>query len=468
MRRKILLCTIGTLGDLHPFIAVGQALQRLGYDPLLCVNASHLEKVKKAGLRAHAIMPSFEEIGTELGLSEEEAVARIMSDQDYMIREVVLHWLAESAKAIETAADGAEAIIGSLFALGGPIIAEKRCIPFVPAILQPMTTFSSYDPPIKQGFGTISSPQNGPAARAWNSLCFAVIRLELRRRYAAAINSVRHDHGLTARSTTPILEPETYRPLRLAFYPSILAPSQPDFPRNYRHVGFPVFDEADDLAERLDSELEDFLAAGPPPLIFTLGSLATSAPGRFFEASLDAARALNMRAIFLTGDEKAVSTREFLFRKYIPHALLFPRAAAVVHHGGIGTTAQAILAGKPQLIVPQMVGDQWDNGSRVVRLGVARMIGARRYTAWRASKLLDALLSQQQFGQRATALAELVSLNNGADAAAEAIDKILAGSPGISDPASSEAASGHDRVQQDASARNYETANRQGRVSFMT
>lgn len=457
MKRKIILCTIGTLGDLHPFIAVGLSLQRLGYDPLLCVNASHLEKVKKAGLNAHAIMPSFEDIGTELGLGEEEAVARIMSDQDYMIREVVLRWLAESARLIETAADGAVAIIGSLFALGGPIIAEKRRIPFVPVFLQPMTTFSSYDPPIKQGFGTISSPRNGPVARAWNSLCFAVIRLELRRRYAAAIDDVRQVHGLSSQATTPILDPETYRPLRLAFYPSILAPSQPDFPGNYRHVGFPIFDETGDTAGRLDPELEDFLA-GPPPLVFTLGSLATSAPGQFFEVSQEVARALNMRAIFLTGDDEAVSTREFLFRKYIPHALIFPRAAAVVHHGGIGTTAQAILAGKPQLIVPQMVGDQWDNGSRVLRVGAGRMIGARRYRLGRVAKLLEELLSDAQFGERAAALAALVKLNNGADAAAEEIAKMLARPGGLSDPAFSEAANGRDR----------EAVYRQRRVSFMT
>ena len=423
-KRKILLPTIGSLGDLHPFIALGLALQARDIDPLLAVPASHVDKVRSTGLDAVAIMPPFDQVGAMLGLSEAAAVGRVMSDQDFMIRQIVLRLLRESARALDVAADDAVAIVGSIFALAGPIIAEKRGIPFIPTILQPMAIFSAYDPPMHQGFATIPAPYFGALGRAWNRLSLGVVRGETRRRYAKAIDRVRRDHGLGPMKVMPILDPESDRPLRLGLYSPVIAPVQPDFPRNVKLVGFPLYDRTSGIVETLDPEFEAFMADGPAPLVFTLGTFATYAPGDFYRESRDVAQAMGMRAVLLTGDDSLTSGDDVLVRNYAPHSLIFPRAAAIIHHGGIGTTGQALLAGKPQLVVPHM-GDQRDNGARVARLGVARVLAAKDYSADRARAMLTALLADQRVAARAAAIAIEVGREDAANVAADAIIAVL-------------------------------------------
>lgn len=424
MARKIILCTIGSLGDLHPFIALGLALKAQGFAPLIGVPASLVEKVERAGLSAFAIMPAFEDLWAALDMTQEQAVIRVMADQNFMISKIALRVLAEGAEALDAHAHGAEAIIGSYFALAAPIIAEKRGIPYVPAILQPMTILSAYDPPIGQGFGTIGSARKGSLGRRWNRLCFAVIRRVIRHRYGGAINKVRLAHGLGPQVSTPILDLESNHPLRIALYSHVIAPTQPDFPVNIHHVGFPVFDSDSGAVETLDPELEAFLAAGDP-LVFTLGSMVTSAPGDFYRESAEAARALGRRALLLTGNDDLASTEDVMVRAYAPHSLVFPRAAAIIHHGGIGTTGAALRAGRPQLIVPHM-GDQWDNGARVARLGAGSVLGSKRYTAARAARSLGALTNQPCYAERAASLANDISGENGAVTAASAISALLA------------------------------------------
>jgi rhamnosyltransferase subunit B len=414
-------------------MALGLALKAQGYAPLVGVPASLVDKVKCAGLDAFAIMPAFDDLWAELGMNQAQAVTRIMADQDFMISEIALRVLAEGAAALDAVAHGAEAIIGSYFALAAPIIAEKRGIPYVPAILQPMTILSAYDPPIGQGYGTIGLARKGPVGRRWNRLCFAVIRRVIRHRYGGTINKVRAAHGLGPQISTPILDLESNHPLRIALYSSIIAPTQPDFPVNIQHVGFPVFDSGSGAEETLDPELEAFLAAGDP-LVFTLGSMVTSAPGDFFSASAAAARALGRRAVLLTGNDELSSTDDVLVRAYAPHSLIFPRAAAIIHHGGIGTTGAALRAGRPQLVVPHM-GDQWDNGARVARLGAGSVLGSKRYTAARATQKLRAITTKPCFAHRAAAVADEIAQENGAVTAASAIAALLGRlPPGVHNP----------------------------------
>jgi rhamnosyltransferase subunit B len=420
----MVLSTIGTFGDLHPFIAVGLALQARGHSPLLAVSASHVGKVQLAGLDAVAIFPSLERLASVLGLEEAAAVGQVMADQDFMIREIVLRVLAESTHQLDAAAHGAAAIVGSIFALAGPIVAEKHRIPFIPVLLQPMAIFSAYDPPAGQGFFTISQAQKRPIARTWNALALRVIRQIVRRRYSKPINDVRRAHGLGPMNATPFLEPESDRVLRLGMYSSILAPVQPDYPPNVQLVGFPTFDSASGCAEGLDDELVAFLSAGSPPLIFTLGSFATYAPGTFYRESIAAARSLKMRAILLTGTDDAPASNDILLRRYARHSLIFPNAAAIIHHGGIGTIGHALRAGKPQLVVPHM-GDQHDNGARIERLGVGRVLAAKRYNENKAASLLKSLCSDIACSDRAEVVAREVRREDAAKAAAEAILAVL-------------------------------------------
>ena len=178
----------------------------------------------------------------------------------------------------------------------------------------------------------------------------------------------------------------------------------------------------------LTPELEDFLTAGPSPLVFTLGTSAVGAAGRFYHESLAAARRLEMRAVLLTGgfaenqpaDANGV---DMLLVDGAPHQLLFPRAAAIVHQGGIGTTGQALRSGRPMIVVPH-AHDQPDNAFRAQSLGVARTIFPRKYRAERVVRETERVLRDKKYARRAGEVAEAVRAEGGADAAARALETL--------------------------------------------
>jgi UDP:flavonoid glycosyltransferase YjiC (YdhE family) len=163
--------------------------------------------------------------------------------------------------------------------------------------------------------------------------------------------------------------------------------------------------------------------------VFTLGSLVVNSPGNFYRESLVAARSLKRRAVLLAGDQAIgelarVDSADVFVCAYAPHSLLFPRAAAIVHHGGIGTLAQALRSGRPQLIVPHFA-DQLDNAARAARLGVARILPPRRYSGASAGRELERLLGDRGYLARAGKAAESVLTEEGASQAARIVLDML-------------------------------------------
>lgn len=146
-KRKIVLATIGSLGDLHPFIAIGLALKARSFEVVLAVPADHVAKVEAAGLIGVAIVGGFAALAEALGLPPEQAARLIMGDQTYLMNRILMPWLADSTTALDDAMEGAVALVASLFVFAAPIVAEKRGVPFVNVLLQPMATFSAYAPP---------------------------------------------------------------------------------------------------------------------------------------------------------------------------------------------------------------------------------------------------------------------------------------------------------------------------------
>jgi len=171
----------------------------------------------------------------------------------------------------------------------------------------------------------------------------------------------------------------------LGLFPDWFAPPQSDWPSQLSLTGFPLFDEAG--FHEMDAGLQDFLAAGEAPVVFTPGS--TMLEGQtFFLTAMQALRKLGRRGIFLTKDAQQVPPLppEILLRPYVPMSTLLPRSAALVHHGGIGTTALAFAAGIPQLATP-FAHDQFDNSARLERLGC----GVRLDAPAQAQPLTEAL-----------------------------------------------------------------------------
>lgn len=407
MAKRILIATIGSLGDLNPFIAIGQALARRGACVRMAVPAGQVELVRAAGLHGMAVLPP------DAGLPTAAVARGLPRAQLATTRQILVRTLPEYVRRLDAMATGADAIVASPFVLAAPIVAEKRGVPLIPALLQPFALPLPADAPHSPSLWMLASGRaeadwRGRVQHAWNDAMMAGTRRFLTVWLGPAINQVRKAHGLPARWQSPLFTLPA-RPA-LALYP----PWYAETTEGLRAIGFARL-----AGGALDTELSDWLHAGPAPLVFTLGSLVGAAPGAFPAAALATARALGRRAVLLAPGPPRVEP-DMISRPHIDYAALFPHAAAVVHHGGIGTLADALAAGKPQLIVPHL-GDQYDNGARAERLGIGRTVAQRDFTAGAGVTAIEAVLADTGMARAIAGLAPDVQAEAGGANAAEAI-----------------------------------------------
>jgi UDP:flavonoid glycosyltransferase YjiC (YdhE family) len=161
--------------------------------------------------------------------------------------------------------------------------------------------------------------------------------------------------------------------------------------------------------------------------VFTLGSAAVMDARDFFEQSIHAAKLLNRRAVMLYGifnqPPKGLDTERVGF-DYAPYSQIFPRACAVVHQGGVGTTGQVLRAGVPMLVMPYS-HDQPDNAARCRRLGVSETISRDDYTAETVARKLRKLLADENYKLNAVKAQQIVEAEHGTQTACDEIEKII-------------------------------------------
>ena len=381
---RLLLVALGSSGDVHPFVGIGLALQERGHRVTVLTNGRFEPLMRRAGLDFHAV-----------GFAEDYERATQDPDLWDPLKGLGVVWRRVCEPAMKLTYDfiGKEAasercvVVASPFAFGARLAQETMGVPLVTAYLQPAM--------LRTCHGEIEIA--GVKIPAWlpvpvrNWLWRAVDWLVVDRLFCPGLNGLRRKLGLGPVGN--VLGRWIHSPCRgIALFPDWFAPAQPDWPRQLAITGFPLFDEAPLRGK--PPGLEEFLAEGDRPVVFTPGSAMRHAR-RFFQASLEACRTLSRRAIFLTQYADQVpadlppTVRNF---DYVPFSLLLDRAAALVHHGGIGTCAQAMKAGVPQLVVP-MAHDQFDNASRVEALGLGCSVRARDMKSVlpeKLSRLLDA------------------------------------------------------------------------------
>lgn len=423
---RIILATIGSLGDLHPFIAIGKELAARGEKVLLAVPEDGLKKVRAAGLEAAPILPSYLSICDRLGMKEEEVAARILAETSFVIDEIMMPCLQSSTAALNELAGGADVIASSIFAFAADIIAEKYRLPLATMVLQPMTLLSAWQPPVAPRFELMRHSPRSSIGRSWNRTFYSLVRAMLRHRHGKQIDAVRAEHGLGPAKGAPMLDHGSATAAVLCCWSSVLGVLPPDAPAHAALVGFPFFDSESGGEDTPAPELAAFLRSGEPPLVFTLGSLAVASPGRFYEEAAAATRMLGKRAIMLTGQAGAPRLEgDILFMGYAPHSAVFPQAAIVIHHGGIGTTGQALRAGRPQVIVPHF-GDQFDNAARVQSAGLGMTIRREQFERARATDVISRLLSDRNLADAAGSAARKIASEDGAAEAARRIANLSA------------------------------------------
>lgn len=308
---KVIVTSVGSLGDLLPFMVVGEALRLHGHEIIFATNRGYEALIRQSG---YGFIPIWDDRNLRKDLDD-----TILSDplQAWTVIERDLFEAASGPAydAIRQVARTGSCTILSSWSLAGAERAHRELgIPLCRVYLSP------------QAATLAAKAANGPANR------------------------------------------------ELAFFPEWFGARQPEWPVNLSLCGFPFYNDA--VLPALPPPLEDFLRTGAPPVIFTPGSFMRQARG-FFEAGLEACAQLGLRAILLTPYAHQVPSLPGFARHYPYIALqrLAPRAAAIVHHGGIGTAAQGLRAGLPHVLAPVFF-DQFDNADRLEKLGVGRRLNA--------------------------------------------------------------------------------------------
>lgn len=428
--RSIVFAVWGSLGDLHPFIAVALKLKQQGYDPVIASVSEYRAKVTAEGIRFHTVRPAFAELERALGAQLPELTRQVIARPDLLYRRLVFPFLRQSYEDMMDATRDAHVLVTGSVCIAARLAAEQRGIAWIGAVLQPMMFVSAYDPPALIPGAWLGALLNGVGPGAAAVVLRALKRLISR--VAAPVHELRREIGLGASRQDPLLDGQFSPAGALAMYSPLLGAVQPDYPRPTALTGFAFYDSERGGECALEPALQSFLAAGPPPIVFTLGSSMVRNPGDFYRDSLQAARQLERRAVLLVGESwgRPIDTGgrdDVLVCAYAAYSRLFPHAAAIVHQGGVGTLAQALRAGRPQLIIP-FCCDQADNAARAVRLGIARTLRRSRYRAASACDQLSALLADRAGAERALDIGERVALEDGASEAARVLgERIQAG-----------------------------------------
>jgi len=426
---RIVLSNIGTFGDINPLIAIALELRRRGHVPVMALPAVYQPKIVPLGLEFHAIRPDIDPTNSVLV----EMVYDIKHGTEHGLRDFLFPALRQTyGDLLDAATKPARAdllLLGELN-YAGPLVAEVTGIPWASYVLAPLSFFSAFDPPVLPPY-----PRMARADKAVPGFGRVIRRLArfASRKWPQPIYDLRRELGL-AKGANPLFDAKHSPYLVLALFSRVLGVEQKDWPEHTLITGFCFYD-ADAGNAALPPNLEEFMAAGPPPAVFTLGSAAVLAAGDFYEVSAKAAVKLGIRAVLLIGtDPRNRPSHELpssiCVTEYAPYSALFSRAVLIVHQGGVGTTAQCLRAGKPMMIMPYS-HDQPENARRMRRLKVARTIQRAGYSPLRVARKLKAMLAAPRYAERAQSVANRLAQEDGVRAACDALEGLFKRTHGV-------------------------------------
>jgi UDP:flavonoid glycosyltransferase YjiC (YdhE family) len=362
--------------------------------------------------------------------SSPEIAARgndLRTGTEYILKTLVLPAVRQTFDDLMDACAGADLLVIHSVLFAAPLVAEKLGLKWTSVILSPGIFLSAFDPPLLPPVAWFHASRH---LGVWpHRMLFRWVD-RVTRQWMRPVDELRKQVHLPFSPKNPVRDGMLSPFGTLAWFSPTMGAPQADWPAKTEVTGFIFFDKA--VAAPPDRELGKFLEQGDPPVVFTLGTSATTVAGDFYRVSLEAARRGTWRAVFVTGADprNRISTEDLpasmFVTGYAAYSELFPRAAAVVHPGGIGTVAQALRAGVPMIVVPH-AADQPDNAFRAARLGVARVIPRGKYNAPRAQKELSALLGDPQYSSRARKLAVEVRAEDGLARACDLLEKHAAG-----------------------------------------
>ncbi|MGW3680641.1 glycosyltransferase [Streptomyces prasinus] len=401
---RILIAAAGSRGDVAPYTGLGAELRRAGYDVVVATTETFAPLVHDAGLEFRGLPADPRGHGGVSGKRE------LMRTAAAFITELGQGFA-------DATADGPDLLLlSTTTAPLGWHVAEATGTPSIGVYLQPTAPTGDF-PPVVTGSRPLGRPANRMAGR------FALRMAD--RVFEQAVAKLRHRLQLPPVSASAMRrrQEQANWPV-LHGFSTALVPRPSDWRPGLEVVGnwWPHHDPSD----RLPTELEDFLRAGPRPVLIGFGSMAAGDGERLSELAVRALRRAGLRGILQAGSAGlAADGDDVLTIGDVPHTLLFPRLAAVVHHGGAGTAAAAVRAGVPAVTVP-VTADQPFWAGRLAALGAATdPVPFRSLTAERLADSLARVVKQQAYTRAAVRGAHHMATEDGAGRTLEAIQQLV-------------------------------------------
>lgn len=418
---RIILSTFGSAGDLNPFIALGLRLREAGLEVRFAVQEHFRPTVEILGFPVDLLSGN---VVASLAPYTPQMVGKSnpVKSLSILVQHGIMPSLAANVEELRQACRDADLLVASFGQLAASFVADLTGIPWITVALTPVTIPSVHIITQSQPFALPA-----PLQRASNRLSWKLGSLILGHIADRPTNRLRATYGLPPRRELLWLGNASDTLVCLACSPAFQQPP-PDWPAAVQVTGFCFWDTPSNWQP--PPELQAFLQADRPLVAVTAGSLGPSMRQAFtpyFRTSIAAIRQVGARALVFgtSAADLSLSLDEDVFAlPFAPYSAIFPHCAAIIHHGGIGTTAQALRFGVPTLVVPWGM-DQFYSAQRVAQLGTALSLTWHRYTLERASRSIRALLHIPAYAQAARRMRDQIAQEDGVAAICAAIQARL-------------------------------------------
>jgi rhamnosyltransferase subunit B len=418
---RILLTTFGSLGDLHPFIGIGLALQKAGHTVRIGTNHKHVSRVQQAGLEAHPI-------GVPLDPEDPELVRVVLNSRtgsQTLHKKYIFPYIGQSIQDSLPLAKESDLILTGTIGYFVPTVAELAKIPWGSVVLSPVLFWSAIDPPEIDAIPILRPTRHlGP----WATRAVYKLMSQVTRNLSRPLQKRRLELGLKEQENPMSPKMFNHGLTTIAFFSKHFAPRQNDWPQNLVQPGYIHFDGAG-ADQNLSTEIQDFLKKGEAPILLTLGSTQVSHPGRIYEIFSKVIADTKKRAILLVGKDRLREFRQLYQNSdlgvfdYAPFSKLMPQCVAVVHQGGAGTTGRCLSSGKPAVIIASAT-DQLDNARHVEEIGCGVKLHLRKLSFINLKNAIEQATSKQVI-QKSKDIGHLISQESAETFAVQHIEKIL-------------------------------------------
>ncbi|MFN7021406.1 MAG: glycosyltransferase [Phycisphaerales bacterium] len=419
---RFALLTIGTAGDVHPLIGVGLALKRRGHEVVLVTNPHFQERIARVGL-------GFWPLGTADEYAAMVASPRLVHRSGgpmFVLHNLMIPAIVPTVRALEhlRTAFKPDAVLAHHIALGAPHACERYRIPCATAVLAPLFWLSRHEPIVYPNVRVEN------LSRLADRALRRVLRLSARFIIDRPVSRAKREAGLPPVRNLVYTEARGVDPDRpvLALWSRQFRPPLPDDPTRGRICGFSWFDRGAPAHKPDEAELDRFLDEGEPPLVFTLGSSVVHHGQDVFDLAARATERLGRRALLLTGSRESARTARpggagVRAVPYAPFSRILPAGCCTIHHGGIGTTAQALRAGRPAVVIP-FANDEFDNAARARRLGAAVTVPRSGLSLKTLCGAIDRALGDPAIKGTAALIGQKLVSEDGAETAASELERI--------------------------------------------